>query len=116
MDNYYRIILEQEPISIFELIQLVLFLGSITFLLGAAFQWLVLFRNKAGIGTSLTVIIVTRILVVLGSFFIWSNWTTEIDLMFLFLFIPGLIAELILSPLILKLFGMRITIKKLAGA
>jgi len=84
--------MEQEPTPIIELFGLILFLGSITFLLGAVFQAYILYRNKKTIWISFTVILLTRILTI----------------MFLFLYLPAILPELILSPLILKLFGNKI--------
>lgn len=95
----------QEPIPISDLFSLLLFLGSITFLLGAAFQSFVLYKNKKPILTSITVVLLTRVLTILSSFFIWTFWVLPIDIMFLFLFLPAVLSELIFSPLLLKLFG-----------
>ncbi len=100
--------LEQEPVSILELLLLILFLGSITFLIGALFQGIVLFRNRKPVAIGFLVILITRMLTIISSYFIWAAWTTRIDIMFLFLFLPGLIAELVFSPLMLKLSGNHI--------
>ncbi len=100
--------MEQEPIPIIELFGLILFLGSITFLLGATYQIYILYRNKKSIWISLIVILLTRILTVVSSYFIWAFWTLPINIMFLFLYLPAILPELILSPVILKLFGNKI--------
>jgi len=100
--------MEQEPTPILELLGLILFLGSITFLLGAVFQTYILYKNKKSILEIIAVIFLTRILTVISSFFIWSFWHLPIDIMFLFLYLPAILPELILSPLILKLFGNKI--------
>jgi hypothetical protein len=97
--------MEQEPTPIIELIGLILFLGSITFLIGALFQTYILWRNKKSILTSLVVILLTRILTVISSYFIWAFWQLPIDIMFLFFYLPAVLPELILSPLILKAFA-----------
>ncbi len=100
--------MEQEPTPIIELIGLILFLGSITFLIGALFQTYILWRNKKSLLSSLTVIILTRILTVISSYFIWAFWELPIDILFLFFFLPAVLPEMILSLLILKLFGNEI--------
>ena len=100
--------MEQEPIPIIELLGLILFLGAITFLLGAAFQTYILYKNKKPIWIIFTVILLTRILTVTSSFFIWAFWYLPIDIMFLFLYLPAILPELILSPLMLKLSGNKI--------
>jgi hypothetical protein len=88
-----------------ELIGLILFLGSITFLMGALFQAYILCRNKKSMWRSFFVILLTRSLTVISSGFIWVLWNLPIDIMFLFFYLPAVLPELILSPLILKLFG-----------
>ncbi len=100
--------MEQEPTPIIELLGLILFLGSITFLLGAIFQIYILYKNKKSVWIILTVTVLTRILTVTSSYFIWAFWHLPIDIMFLFLYLPAVLPELILSPLILKLFGNKI--------
>lgn len=104
--------MEQEPIPMLELIGLILFLGFITFLIGVLFQAYILWINKKSILTSLIVIILTRILTVISSYFIWVFWHLSIDIMFLFFFLPAVLSELILSPLVLKLFGNEIFKRK----
>ncbi len=73
--------MEQEPTPIIELLVLILFLGSITFLLGAIFQGFVLYKNKKSLLTSISVIILTRILTVISSYFIWEFWHLPFDIM-----------------------------------
>jgi len=103
--------MEQDPTPLIELLGLILFLGSITFLLGATFQTYVLYKNKKSILTSISVILLTRILTVLSSYFIWTFWYLPFDFMFLFIFLPAVLPEIILSILVLKLFRNKI-IKK----
>lgn len=100
--------MEQAPTPISELLLLILFLGSITFLLGAVFQAYVLYKNKKSLLTSISVIVITRLLTLVSSYFIWTFWPFPIDVMFLFFFLPAIVPELILSPLILKVFGNEI--------
>lgn len=104
--------MEQEPTPIIELLILILFLGSITFLLGAIFQSYVLYQNKKSLLTSITVIILTRIITIISSNFIWAFWHLPFDIMLLFFFLPAILPELIFSPLILKVFGNEIIKKK----
>jgi hypothetical protein len=107
--------MEQQPTPIVELLVLILFLGSITFLLGAIFQGYVLFKNRKSLLASISVIILTRIQTILSSYFIWAFWNLPIDIMFLFFYLPAILPELIFSPLILKVSGNKI-IKKNAIA
>lgn len=104
--------MEQEPIPITELLAFVLFLGLITFLLGAVFQVFVLYKNKRSILTSIGIILLTRVLTIISSIFIIAFEYLRIDAMFLFFYVPAILPELIFSPLILKLFGNNIFKRK----
>src|SRR5690606_31137247 len=95
----------EQHFSLFDILSIILFLGSITFLIGAVFQGVILYRNKRTFLFSALIIVLTRVLTVIGSYFIWAFWMLPIDIMFLVFFLPALIPELILSPLILKLTG-----------
>lgn len=100
--------MDQEPTPIIELLGIVLFLGSITFLFGAIFQGYVLYKNKKSLLTSISVIILTRTLTIISSYFIWAFWQLPIDIMFFFIYLPAILPELIFCPLILKIFGNEI--------
>jgi len=106
--------MKQEATPIIELLELLMFLGSITFLIGAVFQGYVLWRNKKSIFTSFSIIVLTRTLTIISSYYIWTFWYLTIDIMFLFICLPAILPELIFSPLILKLFGNNIIKKKKA--
>ena len=97
--------MEQEPVPFIELLILILFLGSITFLMGAVYQGYVLYINKNKLLKSIFIIVLTRIITIISSFIIWSFWVLPIDVMFLFVYLPALFPELIFSPIILKIFG-----------
>ncbi len=97
--------MEQEPIPIKDLLFFILYLGSITFLLGVVYQGIILYKNKKHWSIYIIVILLTRIFTVVTSYFLWAYLFDDIDDMFLFLFLPACIAELIFSPLILKIFG-----------
>tara|TARA_R110000850_G_scaffold277068_1_gene422092 strand:+ start:3901 stop:4206 length:306 start_codon:yes stop_codon:yes gene_type:complete len=100
--------MQQLPVPIIELIELMLYLGSITYLLGAVFQGVVLYRNKKSFLIRFIVIFLTRILTIIFTFFIWALGLVPVDEMFLFLFLPALIPELVFSPLMLVLFGNKL--------
>lgn len=107
--------METNTASLSEMIALNLFLGSLTYLLGIAFQVLIVFLNKSKSKTfsKITALLVlTRISTILFSVLIWHFWFLKIDIMFGPLLLPTLIAELIFSPIFLKLFGYHILIKK----
>lgn len=97
--------MEQQPTPIIELIELILLMGSITYLLGAGFQIYILRRNRTSFFKILAVVLLTRCLTITASFFMWSFWTFPFDLMFFFILLPALFAEIILSPLMIIIFG-----------
>ncbi|PRY91899.1 hypothetical protein BY457_12343 [Marinilabilia salmonicolor] len=100
--------MEQQPTPIIEIIELILLMGSITYLLGAGFQLYNLRKNRKSFLKSLAVILVTRCLTIPASFFIWSFWNLPFDIMFFFIFLPAFLPEVVLSPLMLKVFGNRL--------
>jgi len=100
--------MEQEPTPILEIFEFILYLGSVIFIIGAIFQTYVLVKNRKPIWISISVIVLTRLLTIISSYFIWLVWNLPFDIMCIFLFLPAILPELILSPLILKLFGNKI--------
>jgi len=104
--------MEQEPTPITDLLELIVFLGSIVFILGATYQIYILIRNKKTWASGFIVLVLTRVLTITFSLIIWHLWNFPFDIMFLFLFLPALLPELILSPLILKVFGNDLCIRK----
>lgn len=104
--------MEQEATPIIEILGLILFLGFITFLLGAVFQGYVLYKNNKSILTSIIVIILTRILTIISSYFILTFWLLPIDIMFFFIYLPAVLPELVFTPLILKIFRNKISKRK----
>ena len=100
--------MEQEPTPLIEIFELIIYLGSVTFLLGAIFQAVILYRNRRSFATGFLIILVTRILTVVSSYLIWSIWFLPFDVMFLFILLPALISEFILTPVVLKIFGDKI--------
>lgn len=104
--------MEQEPIAILELIKLIIFLGSVTFLMGILFQTYFLFKNRKSFWNGIAVLFITRALTIGSSFFIWIFWPFSADIMFSFIFLPAIVPELVLSVMVLKIFGNRIFIRK----
>jgi hypothetical protein len=100
--------MEQEPAPITEILGLMLLIGSFTFVIGASFQAFILYKNKKSILVSIQVVLLTRILTIFSSFFIWASWPFPTDIMFLFIFLPAVLPELILSPVMLKIFGNKV--------
>lgn len=97
--------METESASLLDLLGMILFLGSFTFLLGAFFQIYILYSRKATVFKSIGVVLITRIITFSFAVVIWANWIFSFDVMFSFVFLPALIPELIFSPLILKIAG-----------
>ena len=98
--------MDEQNISILELTQLALFLGSLTYLLGLIYQvWIAVSKDGKIKRKVIILAVATRLLTVFATLVVWSFWTTGIDIMFGFILLPALIPELIFTPLLLKLFG-----------
>jgi len=103
---------EQQPIAISELLAFTLYLGSLTFLLGAILQAFVLFISKSPFIKKVLIFVLTRGLSVITSFYILLNWDSQFDIMISFLFLPAVISEAVLNPIILIAFRIPITFNK----
>lgn len=98
--------MEEQSINILDFIKLVLFLGSITYLLGFAFQFWIMYSQEKTMKIKLVlVLIITRLFSISMTLIIWTYWTMKIEIMFAFILLPAFISELILIPIFLKLFG-----------
>jgi len=104
--------MQQLPTPLAELLILILYLGSITFIAGAILQTIILKRNKVSLSLGAFIILLTRLLTLFSSLIIWKFWIFPFDIMFLFLFLPALLSELIFSLLILKLFKLTIFVRE----
>ncbi len=105
--------METQTATLSEIIILALFLGSIIFLLGAAYQAFVLIKlnKKTPWYKILGIILLTRVVAVALTILLWKIAFQNIEVMFGPILLPGIIAEVVLSPLMLRLFGFRV-IKK----
>ena len=101
--------MEKEPTRLIEFIQLILYIGSITFFIGATFQTFILYKRKTSFLISCMVILVSRILSIISSLIIWKYWFLTIDIMFLFVFLPALIPEVILNCLTIRIIKTKKT-------
>ncbi len=106
--------METQTTTLPEIITLILFLGSIVYLLGAAYQIfaLIRFNKKNPWYKILGIVVLTRISTIALTILIWKIAFQNIEIMFGPILLPGMIAEIVLSPLILKLFGFRILKKE----
>ena len=62
---------EQLATPISELLILILYLGSITFLLGALVQIYIIYRNKKSKVKGIIIVLLTRLLTIISSYFIF---------------------------------------------
>jgi hypothetical protein len=101
--------MSEQTFSVVEFLQLQLYLGSLTYLLGFVYQLWTAFRQDKRVKLkAFALIVVTRLLSITLTLFVWLNWKIKIDVMFGFVLLPALIPELIFSPLFLRLFGYKL--------
>ncbi len=93
-----------------EIFMLILFLGSIVFIISTVYQLIVLtiFNKNIRWYKIIMLIVFTRLLSVFLTIFVWQFLFQEIEIMFGPFLLPGIISEIILSPLILKIFGFKL--------
>jgi hypothetical protein len=103
----------EQNFSIEDIVLITLFLGSLTFLIGLAYQLFVCIKSDKRIQLKhFLIVLVTRFLTVSLTLFIWSRWITKIDIQFGLIFLPAFLSEVILSPILLIIFGYKIWVSK----
>ena len=102
----------EQSATLKELCVLVLFLGSLCYVLGGLYQTFVLFRNGAlrrNPWGALALVVGSRLVVVLLTLLGWFHWPSSFpqDVMVGPVLLPALLAEAVVSPLALKLAGYK---------
>ena len=102
----------EQSTTLKELCVLVLFLGSLCYVLGGLYQTFMLFRNGAlrrNPWGALVLVVGTRLVAVLLTLLGWKHWPVylHLDVMLGPVLLPALLAEVVVSPLALKLAGYK---------
>lgn len=106
--------MESNSASLFEMLVLCLFLGTLTYILGVVFQVLMMYFNKEKSKTfpkTIIILITTRICTIAVSLLLWKFWFLSIDIMLGPILMPALVAEIVVSPIFLRLFGYKVLLK-----
>ncbi len=99
-----------------EILLFALYLGSVTYLFGLTYQLFVSIKTDTRLKfKQLVLISTTRLLTITTTLLIWFYWTTLVDIQFGPFLLPALIAETIISPIFLKLFGYNFWVTKKAS-
>ena len=108
--------MESNDINFIEFLGIAVYLGSIAFVAGIVFQTLVVIKlNKPWTWGKLTLLlIVTRAVSLALTILIWKYWFLPFEMMQGPILVPSVIAEVIASPLLLRLFKHRIFSKPTA--
>jgi hypothetical protein len=103
----------EQHFSLTAFLHLTLYLGSVTFALGLTYQLFISIKTDHKCSfKQLILVMLTRFLTLALTIFIWRYWQMKIDILFGPVLLPAFIAELLLSPLLLKLFGYHIWLAK----
>jgi hypothetical protein len=106
----------EQHFSFGDILTLTLYLGSITFLFGLTYQLFISIKADHQINfRQFILVVLTRLLTIALTLLIWAYWTTKIDIQFGPFLLPAFVAELLLSPLLLKLFGYSVWVTKKAS-
>ena len=87
--------MNEQYVSIWELVLLQLFMGSITYLIGSIAFFFALRKILINKHKKIMLSLFQLCISITLSFVIWQFWIFDIDIMFLFISIPALIAECI---------------------
>lgn len=93
-------------VDFFEFLGLAIYLGSVAFILGIIFQTFIVVRyNKPWTWGKLTFLLISSRVISLGlTILLWKYWPFDAEPMAGPILIPSIIAEIIVSPLMLRLF------------
>src|SRR5258708_4700405 len=96
----------QDRITFIELLQITLYLGAIAYIVGVLFQTFVIIKyNKPWTWGKLTLLLIsTRIISIGLTLLIWIYWFLPFDMMQGPFLIPAVIAEIIVCPIVLRIF------------
>ena len=102
--------METNDISFFEFVEIAIYLSSVAFIVGIIFQVFIVVRlNKPWTWGKLTFLLISSRVISLGlTILIWKYWALPFEMMQGPVLIPSVIAEIIVSPLMLLLFRHRI--------
>jgi hypothetical protein len=105
--------MEEQTLDIVEILGLILFLGSLVYLVGISFQLFISIRqDKKFKFKQLILILSTHMVSVVATYLIWTLWNFGMDLMFGPILLPALVSELLLAPIFLRIFKYKLKIKK----
>lgn len=102
----------EQSVNLQEFCVLVLFLGSLCYVLGGLCQTFVLFRNgtlRRNPWGALALVTGTRLAAVVLTLLGWGHWPSSLhqDVMLGPVLLPAFLAEAVVSPLALKLAGYK---------
>jgi hypothetical protein len=104
--------MEEQFIDILDLLKLILFLGSVVYLVGISLQLYISIRQDRMFKfKQIFLIVSTTTLSIVATYLIWSIWTFKLDFMFGPILIPALISEIIIVPIFLRFFKYKLKIK-----
>jgi hypothetical protein len=105
--------MEEQALNTLEILELILFLGSLVYLVGISFQlYLSIRQDKRFKFKQLILILSTQIISIVVTYLLMTVWNFGMDLMFGPILLPALISELILAPFFLRLFKYKLKINK----
>lgn len=93
--------MDEQYVSIWELILLQLFMSSITYLVGSIVFFFTLRKVVINKSNRVILLLLQLCISVILSLVVWQFWVLDIDIMYLFISIPALIAECITIPITL---------------
>jgi len=107
--------MEEQYVFIWEFVLLQLFLGSVIYLVGSIVFFFILRKVIINKNKKIILLLFQLCISVILSLFIWKYWILDIDIMFLFISIPALLAECITIPIMLFILNRLIKTNKVIG-
>lgn len=94
-----------KEITILEFLQMTLLLGSLTYIIGTVV--FIYFLKRLKVKQKVSIIIIHFISSFIVTIILWISWKIKLDIVYSFLFLPTLVAEIlvtVLFVLIIKFF------------
>jgi len=103
--------MEEQTLDILDLLELILFLGSLVYLLGISFQlYISVKQDKKFKFKQIILILSTQTISIIATYLLWTQWHFGLDIMFGPLLLPAFVSELLFAPIFLILFKYKLKI------
>lgn len=108
--------MEQLPISVFELLQIVGHFSAWVIIFGSVFQlFFIYYRDRKLSLKSILIVLLTQLIGFVATIWLWLKWPPAIKILYGPILFPATISDILIMPVMLNLFGYQFFKKKEKG-